>query len=137
MTIARYNPMTDLEKSLGNFLNFANGDEGFLRFVPKVNTLENAKEYLLEMELPGIEKEDIDINIDADMLTISGERKTKNEIKAEDYYKLESSFGKFQRSFSLPKNADKDAIAAKTKNGMLEIVIPKLEIEEKKKIQIA
>ena len=61
-------------------------------------------------------------------------RKTKNEIKEEDYYKLETSFGKFSRSFTLPDNADIENIEAASDNGVLEVVIPKLSEEKHKKI---
>ena len=70
--------------------------------------------------------------------TISGERKTKKEVKEKDYYKKESSYGKFQRSFTLPDNTDPENIEANSKDGVLEVVIPKMERSKKetKKIKI-
>ena len=70
------------------------------------------------------------------MLSISGERKHKEEIKEKDYYKLESFYGKFQRSFTLPENVNIEAIEASNENGVLNIMIPKAAPKESKKIQI-
>ncbi len=74
------------------------------------------------------------MDIHKNVLTISGERKTKEEIKEEDYYKVETAFGKFSRSFSLPDNADVENVEASSNDGVLEVVIPKLSEEKHKKI---
>ena len=78
-------------------------------------------------------KEDIKVDLNKGVLTISGERKTKEEVKQEDYYKIETYFGKFSRSFTLPDNVDIENIEAKSDNGVLEIVIPKLKDDVSKK----
>lgn len=71
------------------------------------------------------------------MLTIKGERNFKQEVKEEDYYKIETSFGKFQRSFSLPDSVDIENISASYENGVLEVVVPKIDKEtNRKKIEI-
>jgi HSP20 family protein len=101
-----------------------------------VNTREDEKAYYVEVDLPGVNKEDIHVDVNKDNLTISGERKYKEEVKEENYYKLESFFGKFQRSFTLPESIDSDAIEAKCDNGVLEVTIPKVTPKEAKKIQI-
>ena len=67
------------------------------------------------------------------VLTISGERKLKEEVKEEDYYKVETYFGKFSRSFTLPDNADIENIEASSDNGVLEVIIPKLKDDNTKK----
>ena len=83
--------------------------------------------------MPGVKKEDIKVDLNKGILTISGERKTKEEVKQEDYYKIETYFGKFSRSFTLPDNVDIENIEAKSDNGVLEIVIPKLKDDVSKK----
>lgn len=153
MFLTKYNPLrelSELEKkvvsglpSLG-FPSFSaefpslkfEGD--LLGFAPVVNTREDDKAYHVEADLPGVEKEDIKVDVKNNILTISGERKHKEEIKREDYYKLESSYGKFERSFTLPKGADAEHIEAKTEKGVLEVTIPKLktEVEKNKKIEV-
>ncbi len=147
MLITRFDPFAeirDLERKLlgavelpkNNSKEVANVNS----FVPSVNTREDDKAYLIEVDLPGIKKEDIKVNIDQEnnTLTISGERKFKDEIKKEDYYKIESSYGKFMRTFSLPDNINIDDIGAKTEDGILHLTLPKIKKEEKevKEIQV-
>ena len=106
-------------------------------FQPNVNTREDEEAYHIEVDLPGIKKDDVDINIDNNILTISGERKIKNEVQKENYYKIESSYGNFQRSFTLPEKVDIQNVSASSKDGILEIMIPKLKvIDSSRKIEI-
>jgi len=69
-------------------------------------------------------------------LTISGERKVKEEVKEEDYHRVESSYGKFERSFTLPDNVDAENVDASTNDGVLEVVLPKKERGTSKKIEV-
>ncbi len=137
MLLTRFDPFAeirDLERRLLGAVEVPQKDkEGVNAFVPTVNTREDDKAYIVEVDLPGIDKKDIKVNIDPEnrTLSISGERKFKNEVKKEDYYKIESSYGKFMRTFSLPENVDADKIDAKNENGVLTISIPKAQIEAK------
>ena len=107
------------------------------RYIPQVNTREGEFAYHIDVDLPGMNKEDICINIDEKSLTVTGERKYKEELTQEDYYKIETSFGKFERVFTLPEHIDEENIIANSVNGVLEIVIPKLEKTiTKKRIEI-
>lgn len=107
-------------------------------FTPSVNTREGEYAYHVEVDLPGVKKEDIGINVQDNVLTISGERKSKEEVKEEDYYKVESQYGRFERSFTLPENIDQEDIHAESKDGVLEVIIPKLKVvkETPKKIEV-
>lgn len=78
-------------------------------------------DFHVEIDMPGVKKEDIDVRIDNNILTVSGERKMKKEVKKKDYYLMESSFGRIERSFSLPEGIDQDKINAKYKDGRLVI----------------
>ncbi len=140
MLLTRFDPFAeirDLERRLLGAVDVpAKGDKEVVNvnaFVPTVNTREDEKAYVIEVDLPGIKKEDIKVNIDPDnhTLTISGERKFKDEVKKEDYYKIESSYGKFMRTFSLPENVNTEQIDAKTEEGVLHITLPKIEKEQK------
>jgi HSP20 family protein len=143
MNIVRgYNPFAELEelreqfnKVFNSMVETSNKD---LAFIPSVNTREADDAYYIEVDLPGVKKEDISIDINEDILTISGERKVKEEHKEDNFYKVESRYGKFERSFTLPEDADSDKIEATSKNGVLEIKIPKIvKVESKpKKIEI-
>jgi HSP20 family protein len=141
MLITKFDPFkefTNMQKVFQNYpLLTKDGDTAISTFTPVVNTREGEFAYHIDIDLPGVKKEDISIDIDDGKLTISGERKIKEEVKEEDYYKVETSFGKFQRLFTIPKNVDVENITASSDNGVLEVVIPKLEKEKnKKKIEI-
>jgi HSP20 family protein len=142
MNIVRsYNPFTELEairEQFNRVLNNATDDKKDLSFIPIVNTREADSAYYIEVELPGIKKENISIDVNDDTLTISGERKTKEHSEDDIFYKVESLYGKFERSFALPEDVDTNKIEASSKNGVLEIKIPKIEKLQKtpKKIEI-
>lgn len=101
-------------------------EESVSTFTPSVNTREGEFAYHVDVDLPGVKKEDIKVDLKENVLTISGERNTKEEVKQEDYYRIETRFGKFSRSFTLPDDADIENIDASSDNGVLEVVIPKL-----------
>jgi len=148
MLVTRYNPNVQMREFRRGFdiLNsmldeFNTKDTNSFQgdFSPAINTREGEFAYHVEVDLPGMKKEDINIQIEDNTLVISGERKVKEEIKEENYYKVESSFGTFSRSFSLPDDADIENIHAESKDGVLEVVVPKLEVqkvEKTKKIAI-
>ena len=147
MNIVRgYNPFAELEEIREQFNKFLNSvssnvNENVVKdidFIPAVNTREADDAYYIEVDLPGVDKEDITIDVDENTLTIKGERKVKEELKDANFYKVESIYGKFERSFTLPEDADIEHIEATTKNGVLIIKIPKLTKVEKtpKKIEI-
>ena len=144
MLLTKFDPMRDfrdLEDRLTSALRLPDisGELSNLSgFTPTVNTREGEYAYHVEADLPGVKKEDIHVDLKDNVLTISGERKTKKEVKEKDYYKKESSYGKFQRSFTLPENTDAENIEANSKDGVLEVVIPKMKksSKETKKIKI-
>ena len=121
-----FNELRDLEKKIVAGFPSISEENSLSGFLPVVNTREGEFAYHVEVDLPGVKKEDIAVDVKGNILTISGERKYKAEVKKDDYYKCESNYGKFQRSFSLPKNADSENIKASAENGELEVVIPKL-----------
>lgn len=134
MLISRFDPFKQLKEFEKNFYDvYPQKNEGVSGFVPIVNTREGEFAYHIDVDLPGVKKENIKVDINKNILTISGERKTKEEVKEEDYYKVETSFGKFSRSFTLPDNADVENIEAFNSDGVLEVVIPKLSQEKHKK----
>ena len=107
-------------------------------FVPAVNTREGDDAYYIELDLPGIKKEDVEISVDKNILTIKGKREVKKEEEKDDYYRIESMYGTFARSFTLPEKVDSENIRATGENGVVEITIPKLKVEKEttKKIEI-
>jgi len=141
MLVTRFDPFKEFEVVKRALMNFPvyndEKDSSISAFVPKVNTREGEYAYHIEVDLPGLKKDDINIELVDNQLIISGERKLKNELKEDDYYKIETSVGKFQRVFSLPESVDIENIEARSEDGVLEIVIPKIEEKtNKKKIEI-
>ncbi|MCT7433191.1 Hsp20/alpha crystallin family protein [Aliarcobacter cryaerophilus] len=137
MLLTKFDPFKQLKEIEKNLYTQVGNNEGVTAFVPTVNTREGEFAYHVDVDLPGVKKEDIKVDLNKGVLTISGERKTKEEVKQEDYYKIETYFGKFSRSFTLPDNVDIENIEAKSDNGVLEIVIPKLKDDlSKKSIEI-
>ena len=126
MLITKFDPFKQLREIEKSLYAQNSNNEGVSAFVPTVNTREGEFAYHVDVDLPGVKKEDIKVDLNKGVLTISGERKTKDEVKQEDYYKIETYFGKFSRSFTLPDNVDIENIEAKSDNGVLEVVIPKL-----------
>ncbi|MEA3404691.1 MAG: Hsp20/alpha crystallin family protein [Pseudomonadota bacterium] len=102
-------------------------------FSPSVNTREGDYAYHIEVDLPGVKKKDINVEVKDNRLIISGERKTKKEVKEDDYHRVESSYGRFERSFTLPSNVDAENVDASSKDGVLEVVLPKKERSKKGK----
>ena len=102
-------------------------------FSPSVNTREGDYAYHVEVDLPGVQKKDIKVEVKDNRLTISGERKSKKEVKEEGYYRLESSYGKFERSFTLPDGVDSENVKASCEDGVLEVTLPKLVVDKDKK----
>jgi len=112
-------------------IDLENGSK-LMEWSPSVDISETAQEYLIRASLPAVAKEDVSVTYDAGMLTISGERKHKQEQKDEKFHRVETFYGKFQRSFALPEAIDEGAIRAENKDGVLTVHVPKVKAEAKK-----
>ncbi|HZF69258.1 Hsp20/alpha crystallin family protein [Sulfuricurvum sp.] len=128
MLLTRFDPFKELrilEKRIGEAFSSDLSKDVFSSFTPSVNTREGEFAYHIDVDLPGVKKEDISVKVENGVLTLKGERKEKKEVKKEDYYQCESSFGSFSRSFTLPSNVDAENIHAENKDGVLEVTLPK------------
>lgn len=105
-------------------------------FAPSINISESEKQYLFEVEVPGVDKKDINLNVEGNTLTISGERSFEKKEDGKQYHRVESQYGTFSRSFTLPDNAKSETINASYNNGILQITVDKSEQSMKKQIQI-
>jgi len=103
---------------------------------PQLDVSETNSHYCLELDLPGIDKKDVDIKVDNNILTIKGTKELDKENKDNNFYTRERFYGDFQRSLDLPANVNIDTIAADFKDGVLTIKIPKTEISSAKTIDI-
>jgi HSP20 family protein len=112
-------------------------DESWETFSPRVNVVEGDEEIKVSAELPGMDEEDINVSLSQGVLTISGEKKQEEEQKGENYYRLESSYGSFQRSLPLPCEVDESKAEAVFKKGVLTINLPKTaDVQLRKRIPI-
>jgi len=139
MTLVKYNPRDYRPVTFSNFFDkfFSddfNGGKQMTSFSPKVDIAESEIEFELHFQIPGMKKEDIKIDLEKDRLTVSGERKMAEEKNEKNFHSVESYYGTFSRSFFLPDNVNVDKIDASYEDGILNIVIPKDEKKEPKKL---
>lgn len=104
--------------------------------IPAVEMFDRENEVVVKAELPGVNKKDIDLSITKDSITLKGEVRREEEIKEENYYASERSYGSFTRTLALPVEVDSEKAKASFKNGVLELVIPKKEEAKPKEIKI-
>lgn len=104
--------------------------------LPSLDVYEEKDDVVVKAEMPGMKKEDIEVNILGDLLTIKGEKKKEEEVKEQDYYRRERSYGSFARSVSLPCEVKSDQVKASFKDGVLEVRMPKTEEAKKKSITV-
>jgi HSP20 family protein len=106
-------------------------------WAPAIEVFEKEDKFVVKAELPGMKEEDIDVSVVGDTLTIKGERKAEIEVKEEDYYCCERSYGSFSRSVTLPSTVDANKIEASYENGVLEISLPKAAEVKPRKISVS
>lgn len=134
MAITRFDPFRDLavlQDRMNRLFNERYGqgqDEDHMlsrgTWVPPVDIYEADGQLVLKAELPDMRREDIDVTVENSTLSIRGERKLDNEIKQENFHRVERAYGSFVRSFSLPPTVDSGRIAAEYKNGLLTVKLP-------------
>lgn len=137
MSIVRYNTAlndfvpTSFSNLIDRFFNESVTRTGGSQysFVPRVDIIENEKAFEIQVAVPGMNKEDFKLDLNDNFLTVSGERKFTKEKKDNNFHSIETQYGTFSRTFSLPENVDSSKISAAYNNGILEIVVPK---DEKK-----
>lgn len=142
MTLMRYNRPNDelMSKRFSDIMDeFFNEAVSARRnnFTPSIDISETDNQFLISAELPGMKKEDINIDLENSRLTISGERSFKKEEEGKKFHRVETRYGSFNRSFQLPDNVDAESIEASYEDGLLNISIDKDEEKVKKQIEIS
>ncbi|HKC13129.1 MAG TPA: Hsp20/alpha crystallin family protein [Vicinamibacteria bacterium] len=148
MPIVRWEPFRDLV-SLQERMNrlFDDSFRGINRtgseedwvggaWAPSVDIYEQNGNIVLKAELPGVDPKDVDVRVENNILTLRGERKLENEVKRENYHRLERAYGTFTRSFTLPNVVDTEKIKAEYKDGLLRMTLPKKDEAKPKQISI-
>jgi HSP20 family protein len=147
MTMVRFDPFRELS-TMQDRINRIFGDAYTRRYdddltqrgewFPPVDIYENGnEEIVLKAELPGLQREDIDLRVENNTLTLRGERKRDTEIKQEQYHRVERSYGAFSRSFSLPSRIDTEKVRAEFKEGVLSIKLPVKAEAKPRQIEVA
>jgi HSP20 family protein len=106
------------------------------RWAPPTDLTEDGEDLVLRIDLPGMSDEDVTVEVDGNVLTVSGERKDHRETQEGSVFRLERSFGKFSRSFTLPEGTETDSIEGGLENGVLELRVPKPAERQPKRIKI-
>jgi HSP20 family protein len=145
MSLIRWEPFGDVDTLFGRLVQsgFANGgrlalgaNNRKLDWAPSADISETEKEFVIRAELPAVKKEDVQVTYEDGIITIKGERKQQKDEKGEKFHRMETFFGGFERSFSLPGNANADAIRCESKDGILTVHVPKTEVMKSKPMQI-
>lgn len=146
MSLVRYEPWSLLNQlhgeidrlfdtRMGKFAE-SEGEVAASDWVPAVDIKEEENRYVIHADVPGVDPKDIEVRMENGVLSIRGERKSETKEERDGYKRVERVRGSFFRRFSLPDTADADGISAKSKDGVLEIVIPKQEKLQPKRIQV-
>jgi HSP20 family protein len=139
MSIIRWEPLREIDDFFNRYVRLTgrgalNGDNG--DWTPTADISETDKEYLIKAVLPEVKRDDVKVTMDNGVITISGERKQEKQDKSENEIRIESFYGTFSRSFSLPENIDTDAVHAESKDGVLRIHVPKTAAAKPKAITV-
>ena len=147
--LTRWNPfreMEDTQRRMSSLFDWSpfrrtsllTDDESITaaEWAPLVDIAEDTKEYLIKVELPEIHKEDVKVTVESGTLTISGERKAEKEEKGRKFHRLERYYGRFERSFTIPDDAEANDVKAEFKDGVLRVHLAKSEKARPKQIEV-
>jgi HSP20 family protein len=144
MALVRFEPfreLTALQNEMGRWMNVLSGGtttpgNGSSTWLPAVDVWEKDNELVLSFDLPGIPEDKITVELDDNVLTVSGERERTQEHSSDRFYRFERRYGTFSRSVTLPAGVTENDIAANCKDGVLEVRVPKPEEQKPKRIQV-
>ena len=142
MALVRYEPwsmLDQLRKEMERVVERSGAETGSVvtsDWTPAVDIKESDNAFTIIADIPGVDAKDIEVHMENGMLTIKGERESEKKEEKEGYKRVERSYGSFYRRFTMPDTANPDKIAAKSKNGVLEITIPKHEKVQPRKIAV-
>jgi HSP20 family protein len=128
----------DIEQVFRTGLPATGGDSAIATsaWVPAVDIKEEANQFIIEADIPGVDPKDIEISMENGVLSMKGERRMESREEEKDYRRVERTYGVFYRRFSLPDTADAEKVSASGKNGVLQIRIPKREVAQPRKISV-
>lgn len=142
MQLAHWNPFREMDDLMARFQrgfgrsNVGANDLPQAAFAPAVDISETPAEYLIKAELPGLNKDEVNVTVHNGVLTMTGERKSESERKDETFHRVERSYGAFTRSFVLPEDAAAEKVSAECKDGVLTVHVARSEVAKPKAIQV-
>lgn len=145
MALVRWDPVremdslqSDMNRVFDRFFDAksTSGNGAARRWIPSMDLVESEEELILRADLPGMTRDDVNIEIKDGVLTISGERRAEHQDRAEGFHRVERAFGSFSRSLSLPDGIDAGKVEADFKDGVLEVRVPKPEQSQPTRVQI-
>jgi HSP20 family protein len=144
MNIIRHDPFRELRGLQDEMTRLFAGmspsgreDSAFGAWQPNVDIFEDKDKLVLEAELPGMNREDFDLTVENNVITLTGERKFEKRTDGENYHRVERSYGNFSRSFTLPQTVDTEGVKADFKDGILTVSLPKREETKARKIDVS
>src|SRR5437660_10425726 len=146
MSIVRYDPFRDLRtlqeevnRLFSGSMPRAFDDEGIARgaWSPNVDIYENKDHMVLEAELPGMKREDFELSVENNVITLRGERHFEKKDESDNYHRVERAYGSFTRSFTLPNSVSAEGASAEYRNGVLRITLPKREDTKARRIEVS
>ena len=144
MALIRWEPVRELNtiqsemnRLFNTFFDTPQGGTQLRRWIPPMDLVETEDDFILRADLPGLSEKDVNIELEDNVLTLSGERKAEHEERKEGYNRVERASGSFSRSLTLPEGVDPDAVSASFDRGVLEIRIPKPEARKPRKVSIS
>lgn len=141
MALVRWDPFRDLtalQSEVNRLFTRATGGDVAERqsWTPAIDVVETDDAIVLKAELAGMKPEDINIEVQDNVLTVSGERRFEEEVKEDKFYRIERRYGSFSRSLALPPTADESKVDASYENGLLQVTVHKAEVVKPKKITV-
>ena len=136
MSLTRFDPLASIRVFEDAFTRMVNEPSANRPWSPAVDIYETENELVLKADVPDVDPKDIDVKVENQTLTISGERKFEQENPGKGYHRIERSYGSFVRSFAVPNAFDTDKIAADFRNGVLSVTLPKKEAAKPRQVKI-
>ena len=136
MSLSRFDPLASLRLFEDSFTRMVNEPRTNRPWSPAVDIYETENELVLKADLPDVDLKDIDVRVENQTLSISGERKFDQEHTEKGYHRIERSYGSFVRSFSVPNTFDTENVAADFKNGVLSVTLPKKEAAKPRQVKV-
>ena len=136
MSLTHFDPLASVRLFEDAFTRMVNEPRATRPWSPAVDVYETENELVLKADLPDVDLKDIDVRVENQTLSISGERKFDQEQSGKGYHRIERSYGSFMRSFAVPNSFDTEKIAADFKNGVLSVTLPKKEAAKPRQVKI-